>query len=306
MDDPMLNEASRLLDAFSRVKRPPPYEQTILEIAGYAHYEIVASNLLKFFLQPKENHGLKTAVLESLLAANREIVSDSDLEEIKVDREVHTVAGKSIDLLIETASLVIAVENKLFAKQYNDFAEYARFTQSIARDSSKKAILILLTLNKIDTGPHLAGFNPVIYEQFIDRLLHKIKPGPATANTHYIAYLMDFIRTIQNLVTRPDMFKPIQNFIANNVDKIAHLEGELTRFRKVMDENLDNLVQQIEGASNRSLHEVTGPHRFDDSWPERLALCRYWEIVIPKEKNWLSTFILLRENGAYSLFADGM
>ena len=102
------------------------------------------------------------------------------------------------------------------------------------------------------------------------------------------------------------MFKPIQNFIANNVDKIAHLEGELTRFRKVMDENLDNLVQQIERASNRSLHEVTGPHRFDDSWPERLALCRYWEIVIPKEKNWLSTFILLRENGAYSLFADGM
>ncbi|MBV8362208.1 MAG: PD-(D/E)XK nuclease family protein [Deltaproteobacteria bacterium] len=75
MVDPVYKEFSQLLDEFSRIWQPPP-EQTILEIAGYAHYEIVASNILKFFLDPEQNHGLQTSVLESLLAAAGKITSD--------------------------------------------------------------------------------------------------------------------------------------------------------------------------------------------------------------------------------------
>jgi hypothetical protein len=51
---------SALLDDFSklpdRVERGP----TLMEIAGYPHYEIVCSNILAFYLDPEEPHGLGT------------------------------------------------------------------------------------------------------------------------------------------------------------------------------------------------------------------------------------------------------
>jgi hypothetical protein len=64
-----LGDITRLLDEFSRLPQLTRVEPTILEIAGYPHYENVASNILAFFLDPKKGHGLGRIVLESLLAA---------------------------------------------------------------------------------------------------------------------------------------------------------------------------------------------------------------------------------------------
>jgi hypothetical protein len=117
------------------------------------------------------------------------ITSDSDLRGVSVDRETHTSAGKSIDLLIETGSLIIAVENKLRAKPYNDFDEYTKYTKDRAGDARKKAVLILLALNEIGTTGQLADSQPITYQQFLDRLSSAIDPAPATANTGYVAYM---------------------------------------------------------------------------------------------------------------------
>jgi hypothetical protein len=63
------HDIAQLLDEFSRLPQLPRVERTILEISGYPHYENVASNILGFFLDPKNGHGLERIVLESLLAA---------------------------------------------------------------------------------------------------------------------------------------------------------------------------------------------------------------------------------------------
>jgi len=82
----------RLLDEFSRLPQLLPVEKTILEIAGYPHYENAAS----FFLEPKNGHGLERIVLESLLAAaGRTNKAGSDLGEISVEREARTGSGGS-------------------------------------------------------------------------------------------------------------------------------------------------------------------------------------------------------------------
>jgi hypothetical protein len=282
--DPVVDEFSQLLEKFSHVPLPPPPEQTILEIAGFAHYEIIASNILKFFLDPEQNHGLKTSVLEALLSAAGETVSDSDLDKATVEREVRTAAEKSIDLLIETASLVIAVENKIFAKPYNDFGEYARFTQEKAERSCKRAVLILLALSKIDPeDQNLAGFRPVAYQQFFDQLSPTLERAPATASVRYVSYLKDFRITIQNLVKRAEMFEPIREFIANNLDRVAKLENELAKLAKVMDGKLKNLAGQINVAPDPLLHAVVKSRRWDGCWSERLWLCDTWEIAVPGE-----------------------
>ena len=96
------DEISRLLDEFGRLPQAPRIEPTILEIAGYPHYENVASNILAFFLDPNSGHGFEVAVLGSLLAASGTEVLDSDLDDVCVDREAPTESGR-IDLLVETS-----------------------------------------------------------------------------------------------------------------------------------------------------------------------------------------------------------
>src|SRR5438876_10656470 len=114
---------NRLLDEFSRIPRLPQTEQTFMEIARCPHYENVVSNVLAFFLNPENGHGLKAVVLESLLAAAAgKSLSEADLDAVNVTREVGTEFGR-LDLLVETASLVVGVENKIFADVYNDLGD---------------------------------------------------------------------------------------------------------------------------------------------------------------------------------------
>ena len=45
--------------------------RTFMEISGYPHYENVCSNILKFYLDTKNEHGLKNLVLNSLRIARK-------------------------------------------------------------------------------------------------------------------------------------------------------------------------------------------------------------------------------------------
>src|ERR1700730_14518848 len=102
----LLDDFSLLLSGFSRLPPSPKLEETIFEIAGYPHYENVASNILKFFIDPEQNHGLGAVVLESLLRAADQPVSESDLQNIAVTREERTESGR-LDLFIVTTSLIV-------------------------------------------------------------------------------------------------------------------------------------------------------------------------------------------------------
>jgi hypothetical protein len=70
---------SALLDEFSklpdRVKRRP----TLMEIAGYPHYENVCSNILAFYLDPEEPHGLGTLVLDALTRVRNIATADESM-----------------------------------------------------------------------------------------------------------------------------------------------------------------------------------------------------------------------------------
>ncbi len=61
--------AAKLLDEFRKVSGRIERPQTFMEIAGYPHYEDVCSNILKFFMDPEEAHGLRTLVLDAFLAS---------------------------------------------------------------------------------------------------------------------------------------------------------------------------------------------------------------------------------------------
>jgi PD-(D/E)XK nuclease superfamily protein len=274
---------NQLLDEFSRIPRLPQAEQTFMEIAGYPHYENVVRNILAFFLNPENAHGLKAVVLESLLGASGKTASDADLDDVKVSCEEGTGSGR-LDLLVEAASLVVGVEIKIFAEVHNDLQDYARFVTNKA-GGGKEPVLLLLTLRSPNGALNLAGFRPVTYVEFINQILIRIGPLMPAANTCYVSYLMDLIRTFRNLSRRPEMDPSAREFLERNADGLAALQGWLDGCEGEMGRSLTGLINLVHVNRHPDLYDVVGPCSYGREWTGRLALCQYYDVKVPGQSN---------------------
>ncbi len=127
------NDYETLLKDFralpGRVERP----RTFMEIAGYPHYENVCSNILAFFMDPEESHGLGTLVLDALASVGNIAANGGVWGNVSVEREVVTRAGNRVDILITSDDHAVLIENKIFAAVHNPFPDYSRFLDGLAR-----------------------------------------------------------------------------------------------------------------------------------------------------------------------------
>jgi len=74
--------------------------ENIFNITGYPHYENVSSNILSFYLNPNNEHGLGNLFFSSLmiLVTGNKPPTDN----FQVNREVSTLNKGRIDIVIET------------------------------------------------------------------------------------------------------------------------------------------------------------------------------------------------------------
>lgn len=112
----------------------------IFRVAGFPRRETVSSNVLAYFFDPAEGHGLKDMMLKALLRTIHK--EDMDVSDVSVSTEVSTGKNNRIDILLDLPELSIAIENKVDAGLYNDLADYHCW----ARENSvnDKAIVIVL------------------------------------------------------------------------------------------------------------------------------------------------------------------
>src|SRR6266446_1853737 len=95
--------------------RKPHREKNIFSIGGRGYYENPTSDLLGFYLDPTEEHGLGDLVLSCLIESLPDPKpSLLGLEEAP-EREYVTQAVNRIDLILHGSGWVIALENKLVA-----------------------------------------------------------------------------------------------------------------------------------------------------------------------------------------------
>lgn len=199
-----------------------------MEISGYPHFENVCSNILRFFLDTSEIHGLHNLVLKSLLQSIGEYELANQLTEtVAVRREETTIAGKRIDIVVECDGLVIAIENKIYHWLHNDLEEYHRHIGFTKSTTSKKLLIVLsLRPENIQTG----NFKNLTYEALIPVIRKNLESHIATGKNHYITYLNDFITTIENLYKPIPMNKEMFHFIADNYSAIEQIQREYKSF----------------------------------------------------------------------------
>ena len=98
----MVDAATKLLDDFKKLPGRVARPRTFMEIAGYPYLENVCSNVLAFFMDPEESHGLGSLVLDALLSIGHSTETTEDIGgNISVEREVST-SKRSVQARVES------------------------------------------------------------------------------------------------------------------------------------------------------------------------------------------------------------
>lgn len=256
-----LDAATSLLDDFrklpGRVERP----RTFMEIAGYPHYENVCSNILAFFMDPEESHGLKILVLDALLSS---IEDDSETGRgvggnVSVEREVTTEKGR-IDILITSDDCAVIIENKIRARVDNPFDDYALYLDRIAGTREKHKFL--LTIDPTDAGSEWCFIN-LTHEQFVEQIRSLLGHHISNADTRYLMMFLDFLNTLENLRKETHMDAAFIELLAERGDDAENLFAELLAFRNELRKKVRDLgilidVEKYQHVKQFHWRETTG------------------------------------------------
>lgn len=256
----MLDSATKLLDDFrvlpGRIERP----RTFMEIAGYPHYENVSSNILAFFMDPAEPHGLGTLVLDALASAAGIDVSEGSISSnVSVDREVVTQAGNRIDLLITSDDYAVLIENKIYATVNNPFADYTSYLDLNHGDLVGHKVL--LTVFPTSEGRRW-GFTNLTYIEFVEQIRSLLGKYISNADTRYLTIFLDFLNTLENLRKGSRMDKEFVKFLAERSDDIWSLFNDLKSLRKEMREKVQELQSLVDADQYPSV-ETEGLWRWE-------------------------------------------
>lgn len=203
----------------ARIERP----QTFMEIGGYPHYENVCSNFLAFFFDPEGPHGLGSLFLDALLDS----VSVTDREKdsggnISVEREVSTAAGNRIDILIQSDSYAVLIENKIFAATDNPFDDYVAYLDNLVDENGvvyENKIKILLTLYPSGEGAE-QGFINLTHADFVGAVRSALGHYVSAADARYVMLMLDFLNTLEHLGEGTRMNQEFVRLLAERSDEV--------------------------------------------------------------------------------------
>ena len=205
----------------------------------------MCSNILAFFFDPNNPHGFGTLFLDALARVDcKNDGVESIVGDITVHREVHTKGDKFIDILIESESHAILIENKIYARtDYNPYKEYAEHLRSLRKPKEWK---FLLTLRRVGEK---CGFHNITYEQFAKALRRQLGEYVSAADTRFLTFMLDFLNTIENLQGDLTMNEELVKFLNEHSEDSKRFFKEIDTFRDKLREKVKQLGKLINADS---------------------------------------------------------
>lgn len=235
----------RLLLEFQKLPEAPRV-RTFMDVSGYPHYENVSSNLLAFFFDPEEEHGLSDLLLASFISLCGKEAPSSTVG-LTIHREHGTDDGGRLDLLIEREGFVIGIENKIYHHPANNFPDYSALIDGRGlRDCVRiKAVLSLKPIRDNDKLTS-AGFVSITYGQLWEAVREKMGRYIHAANPKWLSYLIDFMETTSRLAGENKSMEEMDKFLIERHELIGKLFAELARFQQRLDSQLVVLKDMLE------------------------------------------------------------
>lgn len=236
----------KLLDSYPCYTVGESTPPTLMQIAGFQHWEKGYSNILEFLLDSEQAHGFGTLFVQSILAAYKKqcpdgwpgkcLKLDIDLKTEKVEREATTATGKRIDLLVECSEFVVCIENKIWAGLHNDLGEYRKHCEQMP--GGRLVLGIVLSPYKLDQDRRKIldnKFVNVTYSNFVEELQHRSGKYIDRYNTQYQYLLFDFMEQANRLERKKIMTDDEREFLkfwGDNDEKISNIQSNCDRLQQ--------------------------------------------------------------------------
>lgn len=249
-----------LIDQFEKLPPVKIQNPTFLEITEYPHYENVCSNVLRFYMDTTQPHGLGNLIVKSLLSLIGEQTLSERLTETKeVKREVGTFDTKRIDLLVNLDDAVIIIENKIYHHLTNQLQAYINYACNSYKN--KTILYVLLSPEKInaDALPDTLkwdkkcindnpqrGFRSISYSELFQCIKAHLGEFAMKADTKYLTYFIDFIASMENLNIVKTMDNNVINFVIDNEENILTINKVYEEVKK----EIYQKILSIKGAIN--------------------------------------------------------
>lgn len=263
--DKEVGDFETLLSAFrQQVPERPERLPTFLEITRYPHYEDVCSNILEFYLDPKKPHGLGTLFVDALACIGGIEHQQGMWDNVEVTREEYTEAGNRIDILIQSDSHAVLIENKIFAGPDNPFADYAKHLDDSKRFPQDHKFKFLLTLKPDDTAREW-GFQNITHQELVEGVRKLLGCHIAGADTRYLTFMLDFLKTLDDLPEGMVMDPKFLEFAKSHQPDIESLGGRVQEFKRELRGKINQLEEMVD-SSNHSKVKPWKYHKEGHMW----------------------------------------
>jgi hypothetical protein len=255
----------QLLDQARLLPPRPQREKTIFSIGGRGHYENPISDVLAFFLDPRECHQLGDLCLRSLFECLKEKNKISEIPSLELDsapiREQETAERKRPDIIVVGTHWVLAIENKIRADLTNPTDIYKGHVKHMY--SGRQPLFVLL---KPSTEPAPdPQWTVVTYKDFLEKL--KILLAVELIKrpyTKWIPFLRDFVLNLEQEVGGGFEMEKKRLVFAQ-----SHL-GQIYELQAIKDEYFDYIKNSCMSImrDEKATDEATAPHRSKWSFPD--------------------------------------
>jgi len=241
-------EIEKLLKKLPKTKKR---EWSYLETIGVSHRETIMANLLAFYFDPSEKHGLGDLFIRALLQTqpkrldrNVNFVEEKNGEGkwptkfdwAYVTLEDTTGDNKRIDILIETEKLVIAIEFKINHELNNPLSSYVDYIEDKGKEKKKhggkeKYYIVLTPYWKEPVGAAKikTEFKQMMLSHFVEKVKCLVKKEDKFASLDEASQHMfytDFLNTIENRKIRTTMINDYFEKAKNEITGFSHRDIE--------------------------------------------------------------------------------
>lgn len=227
---------ARTLLIKARQHQQPAYVPSIFALGGRGYYENPTTDLLAFFLDPGEIHGFGDCFLRTLLGC----VCPQPLPEpalaLPPQREVSTLSGNRIDLLLQGNNWLLMLENKILHSQVNPFTDYELYAETLCKMSPIRSYFAVLSPSGKSANAKWVGLSYATYIKALREALALNIERQSPDKWQILAE--EFLLHLENITVKHSMSDDSIDFVFKNLPQINAL-------RKLRDQAFETLNSKI-------------------------------------------------------------
>ena len=230
-----ISDATDLLTRASKFYQPER-EPTIFDVGARGYFENPTSDLLAFFLDPSQDHGLGDMFLRAFLDCLPGGDELSSALREKPRREVSTTKGKRIDLVLLGDGWDVVAELKIFHFQVNPFEEYERYAERYVKSADRRLIYLVLSPKGTAVRPGWLGLS---YPTFIDAAEAQLaKQMVSHPLNKWQVIARELLLHLRNITLEQDMDAEAVNFVFEHMHEINKLTAMKDRAIDALDKKI--------------------------------------------------------------------